>query len=266
MMNKSRFFVPNFFTSLNFLLGCWAILFATGAIQSPSTAKISLIFGCHMVVYCVLLDKLDGFAAKVMNASSEFGAQFDSLADLIAFGLAPAFCLMYAYKEFTPEWYSAHFGLVLATFSLYVLCAALRLARYNAVDADAHPDWFVGLPSTLSGGINIVVIIIAYNHGFFEEGSALLPALAIMQILSAVLMVSSLYLPKLKKRENPIFNGVQIMGIIAGYICGFAMMFTEFILGLVAIYAIIGFSYGLLNRKAINEESNHQLETEEAFL
>lgn len=265
-MKNSRFFVPNFFTSLNFLLGCWAILFAAGAINSPSTSKIALIFGCHMVVYCVLLDKLDGFAAKVMNASSEFGAQFDSLADLIAFGLAPAFCLMYAYKQLTPEWYNAHFGLVLATFSLYVLCAALRLARYNAVDADAHPDWFVGLPSTLSGGVNIVVLIIAYNWGFFEDGSAALPALAIMQILSAVLMVSSLYLPKLKSRKNPIYNGIQIMGIVAGYICGFAMMFTEFILALVAIYAVIGFTYGLIHRKEINAETGNRMETEEALL
>jgi CDP-diacylglycerol--serine O-phosphatidyltransferase len=252
-VKHARYIVPNLFTSLNFLIGVWAILFASGGLNSPVDNKIPVIFACHMVIYCVLLDKLDGFAAKVMKASSEFGAQFDSLADLIAFGIAPAFCLLHAYRSLTPEWYAEYSPLLLVGLSLYVLCAAMRLARYNAVDSDSLADWFMGLPSTLAGGLNVVVLIIAYKYGFFNEDNVLLPALAIFQMITALLMVSPLFLPKLVMRKNKVLNVVQIAAIITGYICGFAMMFTEYIFALVALYAVGGFGYGLVVRQSVIE-------------
>jgi len=254
LMSKSKFFVPNLFTSLNFLIGSWALLFASGAIDSPSTSKTALIFACHLILYCVLLDKLDGFAAKVMNASTEFGAQFDSLADLVAFGIAPAVCLFFAYKIYAPDWYAANLGLIFTTFSLYVLCAAMRLARYNAMDSDSLPDWFAGLPSTFAGGANAILLIVVFNFDLFKPGTGVLTGLAVVQILCAVLMVSTLYLPKLKPRKNPLVNGVQVIAIIIGYICGFAMIMTELLFAFVLIYLVFGFSHGLYKRKDINAE------------
>lgn len=93
-MQKSRFILPNAFTSMNFLLGVFAICWATGLFSNFTTLD-PYRMSAYFVVLCVLLDKLDGFAARLVNASSEFGAQFDSLADLIAFGLAPAFCFFF---------------------------------------------------------------------------------------------------------------------------------------------------------------------------
>ena len=61
--------------------------------------------GAYFIILSVLLDKLDGFAARLVNASSEFGAQFDSLADLIAFGLAPAFTVFFTYKTLDTLYY-----------------------------------------------------------------------------------------------------------------------------------------------------------------
>ena len=78
-MGKTRFILPNAFTSLNFLLGAFSICWTTGAF----TAKDPILMGAYFIILSVLLDKLDGFAARLVNASSEFGAQFDSLADLI---------------------------------------------------------------------------------------------------------------------------------------------------------------------------------------
>ena len=148
-MKKYRYIFPNAFTSLNFMLGVFAICWATGSfdsITSPGTDTIRM--SAYFILLCVLFDKLDGFAARLVNASSEFGAQFDSLADLIAFGVAPAFCILYAYKGLAPEWFQSHFALLIVVFSIYVLCAAMRLAKYNAMDSDTYHHHFSGVPST----------------------------------------------------------------------------------------------------------------------
>lgn len=244
-----RLVVPNFFTAVNFLLGVCVILLATDAISSPFASKTNLILAAHLVVVCALMDKLDGFAAKVLNASSEFGAQFDSLADLIAFGLAPAFCVIYAYQQFAPQWYADNQAILLVFLSIYVLCAAIRLARYNAVDGDAHPDWFVGLPSTFVGALNALVIILAAQYGLFREGSILLLVPAITLAATAVLMIAPLYLPKLKVRKNKIINTIQLAGVATGYVLGFAMKYSEVILALVTAYAIIGLFLGLFYKR-----------------
>lgn len=259
-MKNARYIVPNFFTSLNFLLGAWAILLVTGAIEFLSITQIPAVLASHLVVYCVLMDKLDGFAASLMNAKSEFGAQFDSLADLIAFGVAPAICLLKAYQELTPQWYADNQLLLLVCISAYMLCAAMRLARYNAVDADANPDFFLGLPSTLAGGFNVVFLIIAIEYDFFRADNPLLPALAIFMLLSSVMMLTTLYLPKFKSRENKILNIIQFFGILTGYALGFAMILTEILLALISTYAIFGFGYGFVVRLSENDNDDSDSE------
>ena len=96
-MDKIRFLIPNMFTALSLLLGLAAIFIMTAGVVRPSLtlAMISesrslVLTGAWLILWCVLLDKLDGFAAKALNSTSEFGAQFDSMADLVSFGIAPA--------------------------------------------------------------------------------------------------------------------------------------------------------------------------------
>ena len=167
-MGKSRFILPNAFTSMNFLLGVFAICWVTGAFSS-FTSSDPIRTGAYFIILSVLLDKLDGFAARLVNASSEFGAQFDSLADLIAFGLAPAFTVFFTYKTLAPEWFQANGALLIVTFSIYVLCAAMRLAKYNACDSDVYHHHFSGLPSTFAGAINAILIVYLKSNGLFEN-------------------------------------------------------------------------------------------------
>jgi len=256
-MSNLRYLVPNIFTALSFLLGIWAVLFATGLLEVPYSSNVAIIFGCHMVMYCVLLDKLDGFAAKALKASSEFGAQFDSLADLVAFGIAPAFCLFCAYQAFVPEWFMAHKGILLVCLSLYVVAAAIRLARYNAVEDESQSEWFSGFPSTLAGGINVAVIIIAYKYQFFYEENKLLFIPAGILALSAVLMLSPLRLPKLKLRKSKLVNGLQFAGISSCYVCGFAMIYSEYILFVASSYSLFGILYGLSHKNLASEHSGN---------
>lgn len=251
ILNNARYLIPNAFTCFNFLIGIWAILFATGALPSPMMDKSNIVFACHLVIYCVLLDKLDGFAAKSLNASSAFGAQFDSLADLIAFGVAPAICLFYACHQFAPDWFAQHTAFLLFTLSVYVACAAIRLAKYNAMDADAFPDFFMGLPSTLAGALNVVLIILAAKYQLFEQQPAYLTGLVLFQLISGLLMITPLLLPKLQAKQNKLLNIVQIAAVVTGYIFGFAMIFSEYLALLVGGYAIGGLIYGLSVRRNV---------------
>lgn len=261
-MGKTRFILPNAFTSMNFLLGVFAICWVTGAFSSfTNTDPIRM--GAYFIVLCVLLDKLDGFAARLVHASSEFGAQFDSLADLIAFGVAPAFTVFFTYKTVAPEsWFQTNAVLLIVVFAIYVLCAAMRLAKYNACDSDTYHHHFSGLPSTFAGAINAVLVVYLKSKGIFANAdSALIFAPLFVMLITGLLMVSPLFLPKLQPRKNAAFNTFQAVMIVITYICGFTFVsesipfVTEYILLLMASYIVIGFGIGLAKRKEIIAEA-----------
>ena len=257
-MEKIRYVLPNAFTSMNFLLGVFSICWVTGAFSVSDPT----LMGAYFIILCVLLDKLDGFAARLVNASSEFGAQFDSLADLIAFGLAPAFCVLFTYKNLAPEFLANNIAMMVVVFSVYVLCAAMRLAKYNACDSDSYHHHFSGLPSTFAGAINAILIVFLKNQeGFFANtSSAAIYIPIIVMFVTGLLMVSPLFLPKLQPRKNKAFNIFQAVLIVVTYIAGFAfitekMILLEYLLVLVACYMIIGFTVGLIQRSKIIEEA-----------
>ena len=257
-MGKTRFILPNIFTSLNFLLGAFSICWTTGAFSSSDP----ILMGAYFIILCVLLDKLDGFAARLVNASSEFGAQFDSLADLIAFGLAPAFCIIFAYKNLAPSFFEANTALMAVAFSVYVLCAAMRLAKYNACDSDTYHHHFSGLPSTFAGAINATLVVFLKSKGIFTDpNSALVFIPVVVMLATGILMVSPLFLPKLQPRKNKAFNIFQGVLIVLTYIAGFMFIsekvpyVLEYLLVLGGCYLVIGFSVGLINRSKIIEEA-----------
>lgn len=273
-MKKTRFIIPNAFTSMNFLLGVFAVCWATGVFEG-FTSRDPFRMSAYFVVLCVLLDKLDGFAARLVDASSEFGAQFDSLADLVAFGLAPAFGLLYCYKAKAPhDWMEENLILILVVFSVYVLCAAMRLAKYNAMDSDAYHTVFSGLPSTFAGGLNVIVLAFATSKGLFDitdgKTNVLYIPLLIM-LLSGILMVSPFFLPKLQPRKNKIFNAFQIFLIIVTYISGFLFIspsipfISEYMLLLMAGYIVVGFGYGFIHRNDIIKAAKKEMESEEIY-
>ncbi len=251
---------------MNFLLGVFAIGWATGMFAGifPKTDPIRM--GSYFIVLCVLLDKLDGFAARLVNASSEFGAQFDSLADLIAFGLAPAFCLFFSYQINAPEWTKTNIIFLLVVFSIYVLCAAMRLAKYNAFDADTYKGYFSGLPSTFAGALNVVLLSFAISHDLFgcaKENPNLLYLPVIVMLVSAFLMVSPLFLPKIQIRKNKWINIFQIVNVVATYVCGFLFVtplpfVREYLLLLTACYLLIGFGLGIYHREEILKQAEEQ--------
>ena len=255
---QKKFLVPNLFTGLNFLLGIGSILVMHESFADPGTEKTflwftkpPLILAGWMIIWCTLLDKLDGVSARLLRATSAFGAQFDSMADLTAFGIAPGLLVYFYTQTLDPTWFASHRTVMLAACGLYMLCAAVRLARYNAVESANLDDFIQGLPSPFAGGIVVLLVIMhAERHASGPDATGTFFFAGLLVAMS-LLMVSPLYLPKLGRRKNLGLNAFQLLNVLAGYVCGFGMIFPEYLLALLLAYATVGFSLGLLDRRRL---------------
>jgi len=150
--------LPTLLTLGNAVCGFGAITFAAklGPIGPEGPGPETLPMICALLVFgAMLFDMLDGSAARLTRQTSELGAQLDSLCDAVSFGVAPAFLMLqfvtrHLHKEGA---FSIHPRLLWTIAVLYLLCAVLRLARFNVeTDEDDSHDGFSGLPSPAAAG------------------------------------------------------------------------------------------------------------------
>jgi len=160
--------LPNLCTAANLLLGVSAI---AAIINNHYQLSVGLI------VLAAIFDRFDGTLARRLNVDSVFGKEFDSLADLVSFGVAPAALL---YTMVLGQWGPAG----LACFILFTLCGAFRLARFNVSNSKA---FFQGLPITAAGTI-LAILIIIISSPAVKMGLCIILALA---------MISSIRVPKI---------------------------------------------------------------------
>ena len=149
---KTRYLLPNILTLAGVCLGISSIKFS---IDGNFTLAVTLI------LFAAILDALDGRIARLIKGTSKVGKELDSLTDMISFGVAPAF-IMYFWKLNTLE----RFGWLLCL--IYVICVALRLARFN-INSNQEASWrdnfFEGVPSP-AGGILVLTPLIISLSGF----------------------------------------------------------------------------------------------------
>jgi CDP-diacylglycerol---serine O-phosphatidyltransferase len=203
---RGVYLLPSLFTLANLFCGYACIVHAMR--RDFETAAIFI--GIAMV-----LDTLDGFIARLTNSSTAFGLEFDSLADVVSFGLAPAI-LAFSWGL----WPLKRLGW--AAGFLYVTAAAMRLARFN-IQTTAVTDkrYFVGMPSPAAAGVTAATVFL-YPYGLYDYREAL-PALA-MVLLPAVLMVSTLRFRSVKainlgwrRSYLALFLGAIVIAAIAAY-------------------------------------------------
>ncbi|WP_303903658.1 CDP-diacylglycerol--serine O-phosphatidyltransferase [Thiohalomonas denitrificans] len=170
---RGIYLLPNLFTTAALFAGFYAIVAAMNDQFVPASVAIFV---------AMVLDGLDGRVARMTNTQSEFGAQYDSLADLISFGLAPAL-VMY-------EWSLSGLGKLgwLAAF-IYTAGAALRLARFNVQLAVADKRYFTGLASPASAGVLTGMVWVFQDYGV--EGEQLQWATFALTVACGILMVSN---------------------------------------------------------------------------
>ncbi len=245
-----KFVVPNSFTALSMIFGLASLL---------SSAQGNFSLAAWMICWGVLLDKLDGTAARLLKASSGFGAELDSFADFVAFGLAPAALV---YHRLSSSYQGDERLLLLLAAGTYVLATAARLARYNVTDPPGGDRTFYGIPTTMCGAL-IATLYLSWESQALSEG--LLSAFPGLLLVSAIAMVSSLRLPKLKGRENKLINLFQAINVLLGYTFAALRMFPEYLLVLIASYILGGIAWELRHnfyRGEIAEEEGESVEEE----
>jgi CDP-diacylglycerol--serine O-phosphatidyltransferase len=172
--SRSIFLLPSLLTTGNLFCGFLAMLLT---VQGRFTdAGIAILVA-------MVMDLLDGRVARLMKATSQFGVEYDSLADVVSFGVAPAF-LMYSFalaQVGRPAWFAAF---------LFVICGALRLARFNVFTGVADKRYFTGLSIPAAAGVMCSSVIFVNALGL-EPSRVVLVAMAIGTYLIALLMVST---------------------------------------------------------------------------
>ena len=182
-MRRGVYILPNLFTTMNMFCGFYAVIASVnGRFHSAAVA----------IVIAVIFDILDGKIARATNATSAFGVEYDSLADLISFGLAPG-VMMYL-------WILQPMGRIgwLAGF-LFLACGALRLARFNTQSATGSSSHFTGLPIPAAAGMNATTVLLLHRLGLTDRISPLI--ILIMLYALSFLMVSTIKYHSFKKPE-----------------------------------------------------------------
>ena len=241
-MVKLRYTIPNSFTALSLLLGVLSIV---------TTQLGDLELAGWLIVWCGLLDVMDGLSARLLKATSSFGAEFDSMADLVSFGVAPAVLVLNAGMQVGGiEYQSGQFYVLLAAVAVYALAGAMRLARFNLVSDQPSGGWFAGVPITAcGGGIISSFVLVLISH---EEIAASLPLhlyLPVMMFVLALLMISRLRFPKAKLWGGKLVNAGQILLIAGVYYCGITRSYPEYLLATGLFLLVTGIISGRVSSR-----------------
>ena len=240
-MRRGIFLLPNLLTTCCLFGGFYAII---AAIDGNFERATIAIFAA------MIFDGLDGRVARLMGTETAFGKEFDSLADMVAFGLAPAVvCYQWGVAriaEYGLAW--GRFGWIAAFF--FAAATAMRLARFNARSATQDKRYFEGLPSP--SGAAIVAAFIALAH---EQDITGLPGLILAFVitgLAAALMVSRFPYRSFKDRaagERVRYSKLLLVPLVIALIAinPPIVLFTMF--GVYALSGPIGWSWLKLRRK-----------------
>lgn len=190
------YILPNLFTAASIFTGFYAIALAlNGAFDTaPWFIFLALVF-----------DGLDGRVARLTNTASDFGVEFDSLADIVAFGVAPAL-ILYLYIG---DIYG-RIGIVVS--ALFIIFGAVRLARFNVTTSKIEPSVFIGLPIPTAAVMISIAILMFERYGEFASYKIILLPLT---LLLAILMVSNIRYPSFKKMNFKTFHFIRfLIGLI----------------------------------------------------
>ncbi|MDE1463188.1 CDP-diacylglycerol--serine O-phosphatidyltransferase [Spartinivicinus poritis] len=204
---KGVYLLPNLFTTTALFCGFYAIVSSMN--QMFEQAAIAIFVA-------MIFDGLDGRVARLTNTQSAFGAEYDSLSDMVAFGAAPALVCF--------NWNLTSLGKVgwMVAF-IYVACVALRLARFNTQIDTADKRYFTGLPCPSAAAV-VAAMVWALNQADLASNGLVTMFTAAVMALTGILMVSNVRYHSFKDLE---FKGrVPFVAIIA-IVLVFAVVFTN---------------------------------------
>lgn len=185
-LKRGIYILPNIFTSLNLFCGFYSVI---------ASINGNFVAAGWSIIIAGVFDGLDGKIARATNTTSKFGIEYDSLADLVSFGLAPGLMLyLWALKPMEMLGRTAW----LAAF-LFMACGALRLARFNTQSETTSGDHFLGLPIPAAAGMCSATLLVCHRLGI-DNNAVHLGVLVQLYVLS-FLMVSTIKYNSFKKAE-----------------------------------------------------------------
>jgi CDP-diacylglycerol--serine O-phosphatidyltransferase len=236
--SRGIYLLPNLFTTAGLFAGFFAIIAAANG-QFVNAAIAVFVAG--------LMDGIDGRVARLTGTSSEFGVQYDSLADLVSFGLAPSL-VMYHWALESMKHDGPMPGKIgwIAAF-LYAACAALRLARFNSQVGQVDKRWFIGLASPAAAGLVASFVWTCDELGW--TGEELRYAALSVTVIAGLLMVSRLRYFSFKgggpKHDRVPFLAILIVVVV---VIAIAIDPPSVLLLIFAPYALSGPGYALYRR------------------
>jgi len=218
-------FIPNIITLLSLIAGISSIKFS---IQG------NWKFAVLMIMLAAFFDFFDGWMARKLKKSSQFGAELDSLSDFISFGLAPSLLIN---LSFTHE--LGRIGWVISLF--YTICAALRLARFNIENMKEKSVTFFGIPSPAAAGIVMIPLYMGFMN-FNILGIDYLYLSALILVYAGVMMISRVPTPSLKSLKlNSSYSKllVLVFAVLLIFMISFFWQTTLFIAVAYLVMSII---------------------------
>jgi CDP-diacylglycerol--serine O-phosphatidyltransferase len=206
------YMIPNLMTTGNLFCGFYAII---------SVFNADYLIASVAILAATIFDSLDGKMARLVKATSKFGVEYDSLADLISFGLAPGL-LIYSWAL------NSHGRIGLLAVFLYTVCGALRLARFNVQTSNSDGRFFSGLP--IPAAAAVIASIVLLDHHILRIGKEIKPLLILVITYSlAALMVSTIKYRSFKyfklKERKPFNFLVSAILLIIVFIAAPQIMF-----------------------------------------
>ena len=261
------YFLPNLMTAGNLLCGFLALTFIVQVVPDPTGSEGPVFSATDiekiknalwLILGAFVFDGLDGRIARLVGKESPFGLQFDSLADIISFGVAPAFLMQRVIlHDFNVE--IERLGLVVA--SVYLLCGALRLARYNCLSVmpdSGNSREFLGFPIPASAAMvaSLTMFLIWLEEKNLPTSSWRWVLLALLVFLS-VMMVSEVKYPSFKKLDfrsrRPFIKFVAAVVVVACFVFLWTYIVPIVLPLIFTAYLVYGFVRPRLSRKLRRE-------------
>lgn len=220
---RLRLLAPSIFTTLNMMGGLAAVLLAFRGYFREAAVLLAL---------SIVMDILDGAVARLVGATSPFGVQLDSLADLVSFGVAPAVLL---HTWALPEWPLLSW---LAAF-VWLACAAFRLARFNVTtDPTADKRYFIGLPSPGAAAVIMVTIFALESPRIGPDETTFVLPLAIA-IIPALLMITTVRFRSFRGLLAPPTTKARLGTASFVVVVGLGLILAPGLTGLVLAYGYV---------------------------
>jgi CDP-diacylglycerol--serine O-phosphatidyltransferase len=247
---KGIYILPNLFTTGSLFVGFYAIV--AGMNHDFYAAAVAIILA-------MLFDGFDGRVARLINAQSAFGAQYDSLSDIVCFGVTPAL-VAYNWSLVTLKDYGLGKVGWLSAF-IYMACVALRLARFNSrVDDATSKRYFYGLPCPAAAGFVGCMVWVGQIYGINNTaGLAVSIVTAVIMVLLGLLMVSNVLFRSFKDIDLKSTVRFAVIVIIVLVLSLISIHPAQILFLMAALYVLSGPTFAAwryLNRKKSSDKAN----------